>query len=185
MQAVLDRAEGAASVRLVQDSCNTRSVALYASLGFEVKEPLLVLQGSPRADPHSGVAVRPMAEPDLAACASLCASVHGVDRSNEVREALRLFGPMVVKRGGRVTGYLAAPGFWLMNHGVAETEADMSALLAGAAQAAPVSLLLPTRQASLFRWCLGAGMRVVKPMTLMAKGHYPAPRGCWFPSVLY
>jgi len=32
---------------------------------------------------------------------------------------------------------------------------------------------------------LGAGMRVVKPMTLMAMGQYQEPRGCWFPSVLY
>jgi hypothetical protein len=109
-----------------------------------------------------------------------------VGRGNEVREALRLFAPMVVERGGRVAGYLTAPGFWLMNHGVAETEEDMAALLAGAAaRAGSVSLLLPVRQSGLFRWCLGAGMRVVKPMTLMAKGEYREPKGSWFPSVLY
>jgi hypothetical protein len=74
----------------------------------------------------------------------------------------------------------------LTNHGVAETEADMRALIAGAAASAgPVSLLLPVRQASLSRWCLGEGMRVVKPMTLMAMGAYQEPRGCWFPSVFY
>ncbi len=111
--------------------------------------------------------------------------MHGVGRANEVREALRPFAPMVVERGGRVTGYLTAPGFWLMNHGAAEE--DMAALLAGAAaQAGAVSLLLPVRQApGLFRWCLGAGMRVVKPMALMAMGQYWEPRGCWFLSVLY
>jgi hypothetical protein len=27
----------------------------------------------------------------------------------------------------------------------------------------------PVRQASLFRWCLSEGMRVVKPMALMTK----------------
>ncbi len=36
MEAVLDRAGGAVGVRLVADAFNTRSVALYASLGFEV-----------------------------------------------------------------------------------------------------------------------------------------------------
>ena len=52
--------------------------------------------------------------------------------------------------------------------------------------AGPVSLLLPMWQApGLFRRCLGAGMRVVKPMTLMAMGQHWDQRGCWFPSALY
>ncbi len=187
MEAVLERARDAAGVRLVQDAFNARSVALYASLGFEVKEPLLLLRGTPRAEARPGFAVRPMAEGDLGACDALYAAVHGVGRANEVREAPRLFAPMVVERGGRVTGYLTAPGFWLMNHGVAEGGEDMAALLAGAAaRAGSVSLLLPVRQApGLFRWCLGQGMRVVKPMALMAMGQYWEPRGSWFPSVLY
>lgn len=187
MAAVLERAGRDARVRLVQDAFNTRSAALYASLGFAVKEPLLLLRGTPRAVPPPGFAVRPLSEADLPACAGLCEAAHGVARTHELRDALARFGPMVVERGGRVTGYLTAPDLWLMNHGVAETEEDMRALLAGtaAASAEPVSLLLPTRQADLFRWCLGAGMRVVKPMTLMARGGYREPEGCWFPSVLY
>jgi hypothetical protein len=70
---------------------------------------------------------------------------------------------------------------------VAETEQDMRALIAGAASMSsePVSFLLPTRQASFFRWCLGEGMRIVKPMTLMTMGNYQEPRGYHFPSVLY
>jgi hypothetical protein len=92
---------------------------------------------------------------DLGACAGLCAAVHGVERTAELRDALRSFTPLVVERDGRVTGYLSAATFWLTNHGVAETEADMRALIAGAAASAgPVSLLLPVRQASLSRWCL-------------------------------
>src|SRR3954470_14462295 len=42
MESVIGRANGAA-VRLCGDAFNTRSVGLYASLGFEVKEPLLLL----------------------------------------------------------------------------------------------------------------------------------------------
>jgi hypothetical protein len=49
----------------------------------------------------------------------------------------------------------------------------------------PLSLLLPTRQANLFRWCLHQGMRAIKPMTLMTMGRYQEPEGCYFPSVLY
>jgi hypothetical protein len=63
----------------------------------------------------------------------------------------------------------------------------MRALIAGtlAAGDEPASFLLPTRQADLFRWCLGEGLRPVKPMTYMAIGEYRDPHGCWIPSVLY
>ena len=187
MEAVLERAEGAPGVRLVQDAFNTRSFALYASLGFAAREPLLLLRGTPRDRPEPGFTVRPLLAADLGACAELCASVHGVERSAELGDALRAFTPFLVERAGRVTGYLSASTFWLTNHGVAESEADLRALLAGAASASPepLSFLLPVRQAELFRWCLGQGMRVVKPMTLMPLGQYQEPRGAWFPSVFY
>ena len=187
MQAVLDRAHGAISVRLVQDSFNTRSLALYASLGFEVKAPLLLIEGTPRAQLPAGAEVRPMTEADIAGCDALCEAAHGVARSNEIRAALGQGTPMVLERRGRILAYLTSPGFWVANHGVAETEQDMAALLAGAAAArgGPVSLLLPGRQAGLLRWALSEGMRVVKPMTLMARGAYRVPGRCWFPSVFY
>ena len=41
----------------------------------------------------------------------------------------------MVERGGRITGYATAPNFWLMNHGVAETETDLMTLLTGSAAA--------------------------------------------------
>jgi hypothetical protein len=187
MEAALARAGDAMGVRLVQDAFNTRSMSLYASLGFDVREPLLLMQGTPRSGPDLGYAVRPMAPADLDACGTLCTAVHGIGRSNELHEALRTFTPFVVEREGRITGYLSAATFWLTNHGVAETEQDMRALLAGAGamSAESLSLLLPTRQTDLFRWCLKEGLRVVKPMTLMTMGHYQEPRGCYFPSVLY
>lgn len=187
MRAVLDRARDAVGVRLVQDAFNTRSISLYASLGFEVKEPLLLMQGTPRSRPTPEFTVRPMTREDVGACAGLCQAVHGIERTSELRDALELFTPFVVERDGRITGYLSAAILWLMNHGVAETEGDMRALMAGAGtmSSGPISFLLPTRQASLFRWCLGDGMRAIKPMTLMAMGQYQEPRGSHFPSVLY
>ena len=187
MAAVLERAGPGAQVRLVQDAFNTASVSLYASIGFDVKEPLLLLQGTPTAARRRDIIVRHMTARDIDACNALCVSAHGFDRSNELRHAVAHLRPMVAQRGQLITGYMTAPTFWIMNHGVAETDQDMAALLVGAADASPepVTLLLPTRQAELFRWCLNAGMRVVKPMTLMAKGHYQEPTGTWFPSVLY
>ena len=75
----------------------------------------------------------------------------------------------------------------VVENAVAEIEEDMKALLLGAAamNSEALSLLLPVRQASLFRWCLSQGYRAVMPMTLMALGEYREPNGCYIPSVLY
>jgi GNAT superfamily N-acetyltransferase len=187
MEAVVERARDAIGVRLVQDAFNTRSIAIYALLGFDVKEPLLLIRGTPRSKPSSEFAVRPMTDEDVSACTKLCMAVHGIERTHELRDALRLFTPFVVEHEGRITGYLSAATFWQMNHGIAETEQDMKELIAGAASMSsePVSFLLPTRQASFFRWCLKEGLKVLKPTTLMTMGTYQEPRGCYFPSVLY
>jgi predicted N-acetyltransferase YhbS len=187
MQAVLDRGRDAVGIRLLQDSFNTRSIALYGSLGFDVKEPLLLMTGRPSSKPPSDVEVRPLVVNDLEACAALCARVHGFERTGELADALRLFTPVVAVRHGRVTAYASTVTFWPLNHGVAETEADMRALLLGAAKltSQPLAFLLPVRQPDLFRWCLAEGMQVVKPMTLMVSGRYQEPAGSYFVSVLY
>lgn len=187
MQAVLERARGAAGVRLVQDAFNTASMSLYASLGFDAREPLALVRGTPATRPAPGDEVRPLREEDLDGCAALCRTVHGVARTNELRGAIGRSAPVVLLRGGRVAAYASAPTFWPLNHGVAESEADVRALLlgAGAATPEPLCFLLPIRQAGFFRWCLAEGFRVVKPMTLMTKGTYQEPRGCYYPSVLY
>lgn len=184
MEAVLRRGEGAEGIRLCQDAFNTRSLALYASLGFEVKEPLLLLHGAPAGAADS---VRPMLPGDVEGADLLCERAHGISRRHEIGSAVARHRPVVVSREGRITGYLTAPHLWPLNHGVGETEADMAALLTGAAALSgePVSLLVPSRQSSLLRHCLASGMRVVKPMTLMAIGPYREPAGCWFPSVFY
>jgi hypothetical protein len=92
----------AAGVRLMQPAWHARS--LYANLGFDVREPLRMMQGK-----------------------ALIA-------------AARAF---------------AGPGF-----------------------------LLPARQAEVLRWCLGKGLRVVQPMSLMAHGLYHDPLGAFLPSIL-
>ena len=57
MQDALERAasRGVAGVRLVQAAYHTRSIALYAKLGFVVREPLALMQGA-RFRPRSPVA---------------------------------------------------------------------------------------------------------------------------------
>jgi len=187
METVLERARGAVGVRLVQDSFNMLSVSLYASFGFDVKEPLLLMRGKPNGKLPSGIVVRPLEEDDLSECAALCRKVHEFDRLNELRDALKALSPLVAVREGRITAYALALHRSSLNHAVADTEEDMKALLLGAASmnTEPLSLLLPVRQASFFRYCLSEGFRAVLPMTLMAMRKYQDPAGCYIPSILY
>jgi GNAT superfamily N-acetyltransferase len=189
MEAVLRRGEGTRGIRLLQDSFNVRSLSLYASLGFDVKEPAVVMSGRPRSAPAAGIDVRPLEESDLQECERLCLRVHGFERTSELRDALQVpvLSPFVAVRDGRLTAWATTLAFFPAACAVAETEDDMRALIVGAlaADRAPASFLLPTRQSDLFRWCLRDGLRVVKPMTYMSKGEYREPDGCWVPSVLY
>jgi GNAT superfamily N-acetyltransferase len=183
MEAVLERGAGAAGIRLLQDSFNTRSLALYASLGFDVAEPVALIGGRARGASVPGVELRPLREADLAECERLHRRVHGFERTAELRDALAALTPIVAVRDGRIVAYATTLTFFPAAHAVAESERDMLALIAGAG--APASFLLPARQGELLRACLDAGLRVVKPMTYMTLGEYREPAGAWIPSVLY
>src|SRR5438045_1749806 len=118
MQAVLERARqiDARSVRLLQDAFNMTSLSLYASLGFDAKEPAVLMQGKFTGGAASGNSnARPMRESDLPACAELCRRVHGFDRTGALRDAIAMFRPVVLERGGRITAYASAPTFYIMN----------------------------------------------------------------------
>jgi hypothetical protein len=191
MLAVLERgrAINARSVRLVQEAFNTTSMTLYASVGFDVKEPLAIMTGTPTDKPPASASVRPMTEADLPTCAALCRSIHGIERTGELRDALQHFNPHVLERDGAIRAYASTPNFFLMNHGIAETEQDMNDLLLGCAAATgrPIGLQVPTRNTAFFRWCLSQRLRMQKPTTLMSTGEYrePAAGAWWFPSILY
>ena len=95
--------------------------------------------------------------------------------------------PFAAIRDGRLVAYATTLSFFPAAYAVAESQEDMTALIAGALAGsdAPASFLLPTRQHELLRWCLQAGLRIVKPMTYMIIGEHRRPRGAWIPSVLY
>lgn len=185
MEAVLERAEGAAGVRLLQDAFNTRSMALYASLGFRITDPVALVAGTPRGGAPDGYEVRPLTSDYLLAAAELSYTVHGYERSAELADAMARAGAHAVFRGHRLAGYATSLSHFASAHAIAESPAAMTALITGAAAGGPVSFLLPTRQDELFRWALAAGLRVVKPMNYMVVGHHQEPAGAWIPSVLY
>ncbi len=189
MAAVLERSAGAAGVRLLQDSFNVRSLGLYASLGFNATDPVVLMGGTPSTGVPHGFEVRSMTEADVEPSAALHLHVHGFERTRELRDALQAPGldPFVATRDGELVAYATTVTFFPAAHAVATSGEAMAALIAGALTAgeAPASFLLPTRQHELFSWALGAGLRVVKPMTYMIIGQPHQPQGTWIPSVLY
>ncbi len=185
MEAVLrrERDRGAVGIRLVQTAYHYRSLALYAKLGFAVREPLSVLQGTSPALSIPGRGVRPAREHDLASCGELCARVHGHDRTGEVRDAIAAGTARVIERTGRVSGY--ATGFGYGWHAVAETNEDLIALLSSAERFMGLGILVPSRNAELLRWCLEHGTRIVQQSTLMTIGLYNEPAGAYLPSIVF
>ncbi len=185
MERVLGRARDrkAAGVRLVQAAFNTTSMSLYAKLGFDVREPLICLQGPPMGRAIAGHDVRPAAESDAPACDDVCRRVHGHDRAGELRAAIAQGTARVVTRGGAVVGYATDVGFFA--HAVAFDNAGLMALIAAAERISGPGLLLPSRNGDVFRWCLANGLRVTQPATLMSHGLYNEPRGAFLPSILF
>ena len=184
MEDVLQRARerGFAGVRLVQAAYHNRSLALYAKLGFDTREPLSNLQGEAIEQQIPGYAVRSATEEDLDACNKVCLKVHGHDRGPELLEAIRQGTANVVEHDGRISGYTTLVGFF--GHTVGESNEDLKALIGAAERFLGPGFLLPTRNSEMLRWCLERGLRIVQPMTLMSLGLYNEPRGAFMPSVL-
>lgn len=187
MEAAVAYAGDVRGIRLVQEAFNVHAMGLYASLGFEVKEPLVVMTGRPRSPVPPTVTARSLTPDDLEACARLCESVHGVDRTVDLQDALALFSPLALVRERRIVAYSYAFHAGSLAWGVAATADDLEALLLvlGATASGPLRFNVPTRNTRLLRWCLAEGLRIERPLTLMARGWYQEPRGPYFPSGFY
>ena len=100
MEAVMARSaeRNFAGIRLVQSGYHNRSLALYAKLGFVVREPLVCIQGTPIKKTPAGYAVRPATAEDVAACND---SVHARSRARS-RRGIEGRNPAGQCRGGRV-----------------------------------------------------------------------------------
>lgn len=185
MDALLERARerSVAGVRLVQAAFHNRSLSLYTTFGFDVREPLEVMQGPPIKKSYDGFAVRAAKSADLEACNKVAWRVHGLHRGGELADAIQQGTATVVERNGRITGYASSLAFF--GHAVAETTPDLQAIIAAADEFGGPGFFMPSRNSELFRWCLAHGLRVVEPMTLMSLGLYNEPKGAFLPSILY
>jgi hypothetical protein len=109
--------------------------------------------------------------------------VHGHERNLELLDAIKQKSASVVEHDGRITGYATMIGYF--GYAVGETNEDIKALIGAATSIAGPGLIVPSRNAELFRWCLNKQMRVVQPMTLMSLDLYNEPSGAFLPSVIY
>jgi predicted N-acetyltransferase YhbS len=170
-------------VRLVQAAFNTRSMSLYTKLGFDVREPLACMNGQPPRVSIEGYSVRAATETDVEPCSDLCRRVHGHDRRGDVMFGIAHGTARVVEHGRGIVAYATDVGFF--GHAVALENVALMALIGAAERITGPGMLLPSRNAELFRWCLSHGLRVVQPMTLMSRGLYNEPRGAFWPSILF
>ncbi len=171
------------SVRLVQSPAHLRSLALYAKLGFEVREPLLLMRGVPPAPAAPLGRVETASVDDVPACNALCERVYGLARSRELERVVGQGTARIVKRDGAVRGYATAIGF--LGHAIGETAADIAALISHAPPTPGPGFFLPTRNGELLRWALAAGIKALWPATLMTLGRYEQPRGAFLPSIAF
>jgi len=164
---VLERARNKnfPAIRLLQSSYHNRSLALYASLGFEVREPISTMQGKPIQEAIPGRSVRAATESDVESCNAICKAVHGHDRNGELRDSIKQGSAKVVLHGDKITGYTS--GLTFFNHSVGLTNDDLKALISSATDyyRGPC-ILIPTRNTQMFRWCLNNGLRLVQQLTL-------------------
>lgn len=186
MNTVIERAKSKnyPGIRLLQASYHNRSLALYTSLGFNVREPVSTMQGKPISAIIPGRSVRVARESDLESCNAVCTAIHGHDRNGELIDSIKQGIAKVVLHGEKITGYTT--GLTYFNHSVGFTNDDLKALIASATDSyGGPGILIPTRNAELFRWCLDNDLRLVHQLTLMTVGMYNKPAGCYLPSILY
>jgi predicted N-acetyltransferase YhbS len=185
MQSVMDRARdrNAPGVRLVQAAYHNRSLSLYSSLGFDVREPLACMQGRTRQRSVAGSSVRAARAADVESCNELSRRIHGFGRGRELADGIQRGAALVVEREGRITGY--ASGLAFFGHATTEANLDLQALIASAESFGGPGILVPSRNSAVLQWCLENGLRIVQMMTLMTTGLYNAPAGAWLPSITF
>jgi GNAT superfamily N-acetyltransferase len=178
-----ERTRGAAGVRLIQATYHVRSMGLYAKLGFEAREPLSVVHGTPRRVKVPGVSVRAATERDLDACGHVCVQVHGHDRKQELLAAIAADTARVVERSDRISGYTTDLGY--EGHAVGEGNDDIIALISSTDAFSGLGIRIPSTNSGLLRWCLQNGLKIAQQSILMTVGLYNDPQGAWIPSDRY
>ena len=174
--------QGHTRQQLIQAGYHSRSLCLYAKLGFIAIDLLSNMSGGPISEDFPGRTVRQATDGDADACNALCRRVHGFDRPGEVAAAITQGTASVVESDGKIAAYTTGVGF--VGHGVGESNDDLKALIASVDEFAGPGVLIPTTNGELFRWCLEKGLRVSQQLTLMDTAPAGRPDGAYWPSIL-
>lgn len=174
--------QGHTRQQLIQAGYHSRSLCLYAKLGFIASDLLSNMYGGPVKEVFPGRTVRQAEDRDAEACNALCRKVHGFDRAGEVAASIAQGTASVVESDGKITGYTTGVGF--VGHGVGESNDDLKAMIASVDEFMGPGVLIPTTNGELFRWCLEKGLRVSQQLTLMDTAPEGPPDGVYWPSVL-
>ncbi|MEX2237075.1 MAG: GNAT family N-acetyltransferase [Dehalococcoidia bacterium] len=177
MVAALDEAErrGHTKVRLIQDAFNVTSLSLYASLGFQVVEPMVTVRSPAIVEPIAGL--KQAGAGDAASLGALYQRLTSIQRDAEIEMLLERAGGLLIERDGEIRGFVLGFSPDAITFGAAEDNATLldlaGAWAAGAAPAAQWNL--PTRHPGLLEDAIKAGARVIKPGNLMVLGPYEPP----------
>lgn len=174
--------EGHTRQQLIQAGYHSRSLCLYAKLGFIATELLSTMVGEPTINSIPGREVRPANQEDADACNALCTQVHGFDRSGEVYGAIEQGTAMVVESDHGISGYSTGVSF--IGHAVGESNEDLKALISATKEITNPGIMIPTTNGELFRWCLDNGLRVNQQLTLMDTQPSGSPNGVYWPGIL-
>ena len=179
------RNASSAGVRLLQAAFHNRSLSLYTKLGFDAREPISTMQGAAHPEVHGRLS-RP--------CRRYAVRPRGLQPALHARFMVTIAAANLPMPSSR-----AQPRSWNAARASPATRLrwpssdipwakplrDIQALISAADSFGGPGILVPTRNAALFRWCLENGLRVKYPMTLMSVGMYQEPAGSFLPSVLF
>ena len=168
--------------QLIQAGYHSRSLCLYAKLGFIATDLLSTMVGEPITKTISGREVRPATQEDADACNALCTDIHGFDRSGEVYGAIEHGTASVVEGDNGISGYSTGVSF--IGHAVGQSNEDLKAMIAATTELTNPGVMIPTTNGELFRWCLENGLRVNQQLTLMDTAPSGPPNGAYWPGIL-
>jgi GNAT superfamily N-acetyltransferase len=174
-------------VRLVQESFNPTSLALYLRTGFRVVAPLIELELPPGARTigvgPSGARVRAAVTADRARLVERDARAFGAPRPQSVDLYLRSGRSVVAERGTTLAGYAFGIGLGPVAYlgSASADDADvLLELLATLAQElrgerTALRALVPSNDRRLVEGLLGVGFRVFRACHYMVRGGGTAP----------
>ena len=109
-------------MRLLQTAYHNLSLALYASLWFQIRAAISTVLSKPIREDILGRIVRAAVEFDVEKCDAIYEAVPGHDRDGEVRDSTKQGTAKVVVHRERITGYTTGISFY--NHSVGLTNDD-------------------------------------------------------------